>query len=307
MQNDSAHTEPDPKTADGVAPKNARAQAALEYGKILFITILASLFLKAFIVDAYRIPSTSMENTLQIGDFLLVNKLAYGVRSPRHIPFTSISIPAFTIPLHKVHRGDVVVFEFPGGRDEVHPSEAVNYIKRCVGLPGDTVEIRAGRVIVNHVELPFPSNGKRPENPASTVMRRNEKIFPAGSKYTDVDYGPVVVPKSGDSIVLDANTIGRWRVLVAREGHAVGLLPDGTISIDGRAARQYCIQDNYYFVLGDNRDNSMDSRFWGFVPDDHLIGEALCIYWSWDSELSVPGFFARLSTIRWKRIGMLIR
>jgi signal peptidase I len=307
MQNESTHNEPGTRASDTAATKNARVRTAIEYARILLATMLAALFLKAFVVDAYRIPSTSMENTLQIGDFLLVNKLAYGLRSPRHIPFTAISIPSFIIRFHEVHRGDVVVFEFPGGRDEIRPLEAVNYIKRCVGLPGDTIEIRAGRVAVNGGEFPFPSNGKRPENPTRTTMRRNERIFPAGSDYTDVNYGPIVVPRRGDSIALDVKTINRWRVLIAREGHRVGILPSGAISLDRREARSYRIRDDYYFVLGDNRDNSMDSRFWGFVPDDHLVGEAMCVYWSWDSELSVPSFFARFSTIRWKRIGMWIR
>lgn len=307
MQNETGHSGSSKETAGTPAPKNARTQTALEFAKILLVAMLAALLLKAFVVDAYRIPSTSMENTLQIGDFLLVNKLAYGFRTPRHIPLTTISIPAFTIPFHKIHRGDVVVFEFPGSRDEIRPMESVNYIKRCIGLPGDTVEIRQGRVIVNGVEIPFPSSAKRPENTAGASMHRNEKIFPAGSNYSAADYGPIIVPKRGDSVALDIHTIGRWRILISREGHTVGILPDGAISLDGRAARSYGIRGNYYFVLGDNRDNSMDSRFWGFVPDDHLIGEAMCVYWSWDSELTVPSFFARLSTIRWNRIGMLIR
>ncbi len=307
MENGSTQNDTNPQATDGVAAKNRHAQTAVEFVKILSITMLAALVLKAFVIDAYRIPSTSMENTLQIGDFLLVNKLAYGLRSPRHVPFTAMTIPSFALPYHKVRRGDVVVFEFPGNRDEVRPAEAVNYIKRCIGLPGDTVEIRAGRVIVNGAELQFPLSGRQPESPTNTASRRSEKIFPAGSNYTDVNYGPVIVPKRGDSIALDVNTINRWRVLIAREGHTVGMLPGGAVALDGSAAREYCIRDDYYFVLGDNRDNSMDSRFWGFVPDDHLIGEAICIYWSWDSELSVQSFTERLSTIRWKRIGMLIR
>ena len=96
-----------------------------------------------------------------MGDFLLVNKLAYGLHIHRvHFPLTT-SLPSFTLPLfHGVHREDVIVFEFPGGKDEVKPSESVNYIKRCIGLPGDTVEIRDGRVFVNRIEMRFPPLGK---------------------------------------------------------------------------------------------------------------------------------------------------
>jgi signal peptidase I len=146
MSEQSKHNEVTESTDSSLHREKNITLTLIEYGKTIFITLLVALVLKLFVVEAYRIPSTSMENTLQVGDFLLVNKLAYGLHTPRRIPFTSTSLSSFTLPLFRgVHRGDVVVFEFPGGRDEVKPSESVNYIKRCIGLPGDTVEIRFGK------------------------------------------------------------------------------------------------------------------------------------------------------------------
>jgi signal peptidase I len=279
----------------------------IAYGKTILITLIAALILKLFVVEAYRIPSTSMENTLQVGDFLLVNKLAYGLHTPHRIPFTSTSLSSFTLPLFRsVHRGDVVVFEFPGNRNEVKPSESVNYIKRCIGLPGDTIEIRFGKVFVNGNETNFPVQGRRTIHTTDNTVRRNPEMFPEGSAFSDVHYGPVVVPKQGDSIKIDPATFSQWKIFVEREGHTVQFNID-TIFIDGKALSSYCVQQNYYFVLGDNRDNSMDSRYWGFVPDTHLIGEALLIYWSWDPEVPVSSITEKYSTIRWMRIGTIIR
>ncbi|RPI02246.1 MAG: signal peptidase I [Ignavibacteriae bacterium] len=279
----------------------------IEYGKIFIITLLAALILKLFVVDAYRIPSTSMENTLQVGDFLLVNKLAYGLHTPRHLPFRTTSLSSFTLPFFRsVHRGDVVVFEFPGSINEVTPSESVNYIKRCIGLPGDTVELRSGRVFVNDHEMHFPPMGRRTAHPLDNTNRQPSAIFPSGSMYTDVNYGPVVVPKRNDILHLDPAALVQWRVFIEREGHTVQMKSD-SIMIDGAAVSSYRVQRDYYFALGDNRDNSLDSRYWGFVPDDHVIGEALMIYWSWDPEIPVTSLSEKYSTIRWDRIGTLIR
>lgn len=279
----------------------------IEYGKTILITLLAALFLKIFVIEAFRIPSTSMENTLQIGDFLLVNKLAYGLHTPRCIPFTTTSLSSFTLPLfQKVHHGDIVVFEFPGGRNEVKHSESANYIKRCIGLPGDTVEIRFGRVLVNGIETSFPLHGRRTTHQIDNALRRNSELFPDGSTFSDVNYGPIVVPKRGDILKIDTAAFSRWHIFIEREGHTVKFNAD-TILIDGAAISNYRVQRNYYFVLGDNRDNSMDSRYWGFVPDDHLIGEALFIYWSWDPEVPVYSISEKYSTIRWDRISTLIR
>jgi signal peptidase I len=279
----------------------------LAYGKTILITLLAALVLKLFVVDAYRIPSTSMENTLYVGDFLLVNKLAYGLHTPRRIPLTATPFSSFTLPLFRsVQRGDVIVFEFPGNRNEVKPSESVNYIKRCIGLPGDTIEIRSGKVFVNKIQTSFPLHGRRTIHTGGNTFRKNTEMFPESSTFSDVDYGPVVVPKRGDILKIDPASLSLWRIFIEREGHTVQFSAD-TLLIDGIQESSYRVQQDYYFVLGDNRDNSMDSRYWGFVPADHLVGEALFIYWSWDPEIPVYSISEKISTIRWDRIGTLIR
>lgn len=303
----SKHNEVTKDTDSSLHKEKNIASTLIEYGKTILITLLAALVLKLFVVDAYRIPSTSMENTLQVGDFLLVNKLAYGLHTPRRLPFTATSFSSFTLPLFRsVHRGDVIVFEFPGGRDEVKPSESANYIKRCIGLPGDTVEIRFGKVFVNGIEISFPLHGRNTTHPADNAFRHNAEMFPEGSAFSDVNYGPVVVPKRNDILKINPATFSHWQIFIQREGHAIQFTVD-TIFIDGTATSSYRVQQNYYFVLGDNRDNSMDSRYWGFVPENHLIGEALFIYWSWDPEIPVYSISEKYSTIRWNRIGILIR
>jgi signal peptidase I len=297
-----------PESTDSSLNKEKNiASVLIEYGKTILITLIAALVLKLSVVEAYRIPSTSMENTLQIGDFLLVNKLAYGLHTPRRIPFIATSIPSINFPFFRsVHRGDIVVFEFPGSRDEVKPSESANYIKRCIGLPGDTVEIRFGTVFINGIETNFPSHGIKTTHPTDNAFRRNAEIFPEGMVFSDVNYGPIVVPKRSDILKINSSTFSRWHIFIEREGHTVQF-NTSKILIDGVAVSNYRVQQNYYFVLGDNRDNSMDSRYWGFVPDDHVIGEALFIYWSWDPEVPVYSISEKYSTIRWNRIGTLLQ
>jgi signal peptidase I len=307
MPEQSKHNEVTEKTDSPLHKEKNIASTLIEYGKTILITLLVALVLKLFVVDAYRIPSTSMENTLQVGDFLLVNKLAYGIHTPRHLPFTATSLFSLTFPLFRsVHRGDVVVFEFPGGKNEVKPMESVNYIKRCIGLPGDTIEIRFGKVFVNGLETSFPLHGKNIIHSTDNAFQRNAEMFPEGSAFSDINYGPVVVPKRNDILKIDPATFSQWHILIEREGHGVQINAD-TVLIDGVVISSYRVQQNYYFVLGDNRDNSMDSRYWGFVPNDHLIGEALFIYWSWDPDIPVYSLSEKYSTIRWNRIGTLIR
>ncbi len=234
-----------------------------------------------------------MENTLLVGDFLLVNKLAYGLKTPRYIPLTTKAIPSIAIPAFgNVRRGDVLVFEYPGKRAEVDGTGPVYLIKRCVGVPGDTIAIRSGQVTINGREVLLPTHAKLIDG-----VR-----FTAGS-----DHGPLIVPRKGDRIPLTPASAGAWKDFLDREHHRVEIGSEGKVLIDGTVQSEYPVERNYYFVLGDNRGNSLDSRVWGFVSEDTIIGEALFVYWSWDPELADEGNRATAGNIRWDRIGMMIR
>lgn len=275
--------------------------------EILALTVFIALFLKTFVIEAYRIPTGSMEDTLLVGDFLLVNKFVYGATTPRTIPFTDAAIPFLRLPaLKSPKRGDVVVFEFPQSdrNGEVPP---VNYVKRCVAIPGDTVRIVNKQVIVNGAELALPRHAK--VNPSHVRPRefRNYRIFPRGAAFNEDNYGPLTVPRRGEALFLDVNTIAVWWQLIEREGHRVEVATSGEVLIDRVPTSEYVVEHEYYFVMGDNRDNSLDSRFWGFVPETHVIGQALAVYWSWDEPLAGSGLLERFSAIRWSRIGSLIR
>ncbi|MHC1791657.1 signal peptidase I [Solidesulfovibrio sp.] len=190
----------------------------LEYLEALAVALVLAFFIRTFVVQAFKIPSGSMLDTLLIGDHLLVNKFLYGTR----IPFTDTVV----MPLEEPQRGDVIVFEFPEDTTK-------DFIKRIVGVPGDVVEMKD-----------------------KVLTRNGEKLVEPYIKHTDPapqqrrdNFGPITVPAGK------------------------------------------------YFVLGDNRDESYDSRFWGFVDKDKIRGKAWVIYWSWDG----PG------DIRLGRIGQMVR
>jgi signal peptidase I len=285
---------------------SAVKRRTLSYAKTLFFTVLVAFFLKTFVIEAFRIPSGSMENTLLVGDFLLVNKLAYGLKTPRYVPLTNLAIPSFSFPrFGTVRRGDVIVFEYPVKHTEVSGEGPVYYIKRCVGIPGDTVFIRSGHVMVDSHEVIPPSHAK------STLLDGNARWEHGGSagpssNAPGVDFGPTIVPKRGDVILLTPSTAPQWAAFIEREHHHFRIDLSGTTFIDDVATSKYSVEGNYYFVLGDNRGNSLDSRYWGFVPEENIVGEALMIYWSWDPEDPGPGLIDA-GKIRWSRIGTLIR
>jgi signal peptidase I len=193
-----------------------------EYAESIIIALVLALVIRTFVIQAFKIPSGSMEPTLQIGDHLLVNKFIYGVK----IPFTSLNL----FPWKSPQRGDVIVFIYPLEPDK-------DFIKRVIGVGGDTVRTVNKRLYINGVEAPDPH----------AVYRKNE--FLQGDLQNLDNFGPVTVPKGN------------------------------------------------LFVMGDNRDRSYDSRFWGFVPLKDVLGKAFTIYWSWDS---------RESMVRWNRLGHLI-
>ncbi len=272
----------------------------------LVFAVIVALLLKVFVVEAYRIPTGSMENTLLVGDFLLVNKFIYGAKSPQYLPFTDISIPYFQLPpLEHPHRGDVVVFEWPGDRNEVKPPEPVNYIKRCIGTPGDTVQVIDRVVYVNGKLQPFPPGIKFDTYAVMPKGYPNPQIFPEGSDWNEDYYGPIVVPKKGEILHLSKRNYLKWKIFIEREGNTCSLV-DTTVYVDNRPAATYTVKHNYYFMMGDNRENSLDSRFWGFVPFQNIVGQAMIIYWSWNPHIPMWDIFAKIGSIRWGRIGMLI-
>jgi signal peptidase I len=224
----------------------------LEWARTMVIAVVLFLVIRAFLVEAFKIPSGSMERTLLVGDFLLVNKLVYGAE----IPFSGgRQLPAIRAP----RRGEVVVFEFP-----VDPSK--NFVKRLVGIPGDTVLMRDGQLLVNGVA----------EHARYVLHSEPSGYDPAGDDFKWQRNYLVPVAEASGSYHPSRNN---WGPLV--------------------------VPPKSYFVLGDNRDNSLDSRYWGFVPDSLLKGRPLLIYYSYAPD-TVDGF-AWLTRVRWTRLGERIR
>lgn len=273
----------------------------------VFFAAIAAFILKTFIVEAFRIPTGSMENTLLVGDFLLVNKMIYGATSPRRIPLTNIEIPYFILPaIVDPKPNDVVVFEYPGDRDKLKNEEPVNYIKRCVAGPGDTIRIIDKSIFLNGKLFYNPPKVKL-LNPRVRPQEFYESgIFPKGSLFNEDNYGPVYVPRKNDVIELNYKNIEVWRTLIDREhGKKVVNVEGKIVTIEGYPVKSYTVTKDYYFMIGDNRDDSFDSRFWGYVPRDKIIGEAIVIYWSWDPSKS--NIWELLGSIRVDRIAQLIK
>jgi signal peptidase I len=189
----------------------------------IVVAIILALFIRTFIVQAFKIPSGSMKETLQIGDHILVNKFIYGIK----LPYLQTTL----IPITNPKRGDIVVFEFPEDKEK-------DFIKRVVGVAGDVVEVRNKQVFVNGVL-----------QQGSYIVNSDPHVFPGNLQPRD-NFGPVTVPE-----------------------HSL-------------------------FVMGDNRDHSYDSRYWGFVDLKAVKGEAFIIYWSWDKD----NF-----GVRWGRIGTILK
>lgn len=247
----------------------------------VLVAVFIAVAVRSFAVQAFHIPSGSMKNTLLVGDYIFVNELAYGFHTPRYLPFTNVPIPHFGFDYRNVKRGDVVVFEYPGDRDLVQPKERnVNYIKRCIALSGDTVEIRAKQVFVNGVSV-SPTSDARLDHAPMPKGHPDDRIYPRGNPGWNEDwFGPLRIPKKGDVIAIDNSNIDSWSVFIQREGHTVDCKMDGSVLIDGAPAKSYTVGRDYLFMMGDNRDNSEDSRFWGFCPAENVVGSSMFVYFS---------------------------
>ncbi len=261
-----------------------------EWFEALIIAAIFATVLRVFVVESYRIPTGSMERTLLAGDFLFVNKYVYGPT----VPFTEIRLPG----VDKVDRGDIIVFKYPKDR-------SLNYIKRCVAISGDTLEIHDQQLFINKKPVTLPEHaqfiGNREPAGSGDYM-----IFPQFSNFNKDNYGPIRIPRKGDVVQLTAATYPLYSSLVADEGHEVSL-QGREVFVDGAPVQQYTVQENYYFAMGDNRDNSLDSRFWGFLPQKDLVGQALMVYWSWDPDISLlTDPIGKLGSIRWNRPGLMV-
>jgi signal peptidase I len=243
-----------------------------EYFESAVVTVIMALFGMTFIVQAVKVPTGSMQNTITIGDHLLVNKFIFAPGSS--LPF---------LPQREIRRGDIIVFKYPGNpynpsRDNRPDNRPIltNYVKRVIGLPGDRIRIEGRNVIVNDEVIPehrveaTERNEKDPLTIVNSPERKPDELY-------DVYYQPGEQMTVGD--VFD----GKDEITVAEDS---------------------------YFVMGDNRNNSEDSRYWGFVPRDLVIGRAMFVYWSYD-EGAPPSEWGILADFflntRWRRTGTLVK
>ncbi len=252
---------------------------------IAIVTIAASIVLKLFVLDACRIASPSMVPSLLPGDYVFFSRVSFSLPPfLRRVILLTAGIPAVSSSVNALpRRGDIVVFEAPDPGPGVDQRHGTLYVKRCIGLPGDTVEIRRGILRVGATELGRIGDGRSGQ-----------------------DFGPCVVPSRGSRIAIDQKSAAWWRPLVEGEGHRVSVSPGGRYRIDGIPASEYVARSDYLFVLGDNVENSSDSRSWGPLALDRVRGQAVLTFWSRDPGSDRRGFFDRLGHTRWDRVGMLI-
>ena len=311
-----------------------KRSAANEWLDAVIFAVIVVSFINIFFFQAFKIPSSSMERTLYTGDHLFVSKLTYGPRLPQTpltVPFTHNVIfgkESYSTLIQKdykrlkgfrnVRRGDIVVFGFPNGDTVLRkapsedyyslcrfygkqkvvsslgpviarPADKVDhYVKRCVAVPGDTLEIREGLVWIDGV--------KQKTYPGMQISRNIEKvqsdyreIFPFSPDYTWTrdEFGPLWIPEKGATVQLTRENLPLYERIIRVYEHS---------SVEeALAAGSYTFKQDYYFMMGDNRHNSLDSRYWGFVPEDHIVGRPVVIWLSTDEGKRFP------KNIRWGR------
>ena len=297
------------KTEEELKRKKTFTEKVKEFIESLFFALIAALLIITFIIQNTRIPTGSMEDTILVGDFVLVNKFIFGASSPRYIPFTEIALPYFQLPALKEPKAkDIVVFEYPGDRDQlVADPVAVNYVKRCIGTPGDTIQIIDKVIFVNSKEFWIPSHIKYLNPYVKPKEYVEPRIFPKGMPWNEDNYGPLVVPKKGYTIRLNIDNVEQWRTIIDREfGKRVVNIKGNVVTIEDVPVTKYTFRKDYYFMMGDNRDDSLDSRFWGFVSRDMIVGEAFITLLSWDRSIPFSDLFRLLGSIRPDRILKLL-
>ncbi|MDR2118264.1 MAG: signal peptidase I [Tannerellaceae bacterium] len=394
--------------------KNPSVRKTLEWVDDILFALIAVYFINLFILQMYQIPSSSLEKSLLVGDYLVVSKLSYGPR----VPTTPLSFPLVqnTIPvintksylewpkweykrvagLGSVKRNDIVVFNFPAGdtiafkqqnpdyytlvkehgREYIHLNKDLfgqvmyrpvdkreNYVKRCIGMPGDSLEVRNNQVYINgtpgenpekmqynyYVEtdgspiteeqfrllevsrddrmtanqnllnfLGFPANTALVYRlPLTQKALRIAEKLPAVKKiiiepdsfggttypvdcntgWTRDNYGPIWIPRKGETIPLTEQNLAIYHRCIRNYENNTLEVTGGKILINGKEETTYTFRYDYYFMMGDNRHNSADSRSWGFVPEDHIVGKPILVWLSLDKDRSLFG-----GGIRWHRM-----
>ena len=255
--------------AAGRDPAAIQEPGTVDYARSFFPVALVVLALRSFVFEPFRIPSDSMMPTLLDGDFIIVNKYAYGLRLPvLNRKFVAIGEP---------QRGDVVVFRYP-----LDPS--TNFIKRLVGLPGDRVEVRDNRIVINGKPVPFTLDGKYNDGCYVNMSEAREQL---GGHEHQAIFCPVAIDRA--PVLPGCNRSG-LRGYVCGDEDAPGFLRTAAWSGE--------VPPGQYLMMGDNRDNSDDGRSWGFVPEENLVGKATRIWFNWDPH--------RAGGPTWGRIGMAI-
>jgi signal peptidase I len=384
--------------------------AVREWVDAIIFAVIAASIIRIFLIEAYTIPTSSMEKTLLVGDYLFVSKVNYGPRVPNTplsfpfvhhtLPLTEdtksylewIKLPYYRFPgLQKIKNMDVVVFNYPDGdtlstkyqsnrsyyamvrqygrsavwnnKDEfgdiiARPvDKRENFIKRCIGIPGDVLQIVNRKVFINGKEEQNPgkrqytylvhtdgtsinsmifqrlditenietdnngnygltlsdeslakikelSNVKAVEPVIRPVGYWDPDIFPFDSSYRwNVDnFGPITVPKKGVTVAINQNNICFYRRIIGVfEGNKLEE-KDGKIFVNGKECSSYTFKMNYYWMMGDNRHNSADSRYWGFVPEDHVVGKAVFVWLSLDPNRSLID-----GKIRWNKLLRIVK
>lgn len=276
MSNKEKETPSEPQVKPVGPPKST----AREYFESFVVTLIMALFGMTFILQAVTVPTGSMQNTILVGDYLLVNKFIF-TPGGYELPF---------LPQRAIERGDIIVFKYPGNK--VNPDKdrsrnlvpyQINYVKRVIGLPGETVEFRDNQVFVNGQLLPeHRMIGDADDNISALEVSEFEERR-EGETYN--------VYYSKES--MDAVKAGQH---LSRRGLEFGV-----------PGKPMLVPDNQFFVMGDSRDNSEDSRYWGFVPRELIIGRAMFVYWSCDRGASNGDFFGCVTHPRLSRIGKFVK
>jgi signal peptidase I len=342
-----------------------------EWADAIVFAVIAATIIRWLFLEAFTIPTPSMEKSLLVGDFLFVSKIHYGPRTPKtplQVPLTHqkiwwteipsyvdwIQLPQFRLPgFTSIKQNDVVVFNYPPEFN--YPVDLkTNYIKRCVGLPGDSLKIVDTQVYINGNALENPEDMEFRHNIVTNqdikdrvfknyditdyertnygyiantttetasefqnlpfvdkveVLKMgpsqiNPRVYPQNRElygWNEDYYGSIWIPAEGATIDLNEETIALYRDVIENyENNDEVRFENGEVIVNGQTITQYTFKQNYYFMMGDNRHNSEDSRFWGFVPEDHVVGKAFFIWLSLDKNESL------FRKVRWGRLFNLI-